>query len=145
MRGLNHFPGFAATPLRSQAAHTNIIGVPALSTNSKHCEVSPLGTVAPARSFTNASSFAAVGLLVLVDFLVGAAQFNVLPSRTGLVPNSQTACSTSACFAPKSSTHLTQAVNVPTGSSPRRRLLAIGVGHGRRIARSQRVWKVDTR
>jgi thiol:disulfide interchange protein len=61
------------------------------------------------------SSFAVVGLVVLADFLVGAAQFRSLPSPGGSSADGQVSCAHSSCPTPKSSAQLAQAASVPTG------------------------------
>jgi thiol:disulfide interchange protein len=93
---------------------------------SKHHNAALLGTVPPNRSFTKTSSFAAMGLILLADVLVGTTQLSLSPSRIRVTSNEQTSCGTSACSAPKPSEHLARAVSVPTGKP---RLLELSSKH----------------
>jgi thioredoxin-related protein len=86
-----------------------------LSTNLKNRVAEPLGMLGPNRPFTKTSSFLAVGLVVLVDFLVGAAQFNSSPERTELTSGTSISCVNSSCPTRRSAAQLAQPANVPTG------------------------------
>ena len=69
----------------------------------------------PYRSFAKTPSLAAVGLVVVVDFLLGAAQLSSSRAGVGLNSDTTPSCVATSCPAPKTSTNLAQAAVVPTG------------------------------
>ena len=85
------------------------------STIKKIAFARALGATRPYRSFAKAPSFAAVGLVVAVDFLLGAAQLNSSHAGAGVNSDPTRSCTTGSCPAPKTSAHPAQAAVVPTG------------------------------
>jgi len=69
----------------------------------------------PYRSFAKTPSLAAVGLVVLVDFLLGAAQLNSSRAGVGLNSDTSPSCITTSCPSPKSAVSVAQVAIVPTG------------------------------
>ncbi len=86
-----------------------------LSTFWKNTFAKSLGTTGPYRPFTKAPSLAAVGLVVLVDFLIGAAGLNSSHTRAGLNPETTISCNKSSCPTHKSSARSALAAIVPMG------------------------------